>query len=184
MTLTKRQKVLIGFCAVLLTALILDWSLAGSGLGPETASASVASDAEMGMTVPPLISDETLESEHVAGISTLADRLEDLAGEESIDATDVGDAFCPPPTWLPKVEVEAVARNVPVDTTKTFAATHELRGVMLDDSTAARAVINDRFLSIGQTIDGYELISVDKYSAVLASDDTQVTLRIAGVTND
>jgi hypothetical protein len=55
---------------------------------------------------------------------------------------------------------------------------------MLDDSMPARAVINDRFLSIGQTIDGYELIYVNKHSAVLASGDTQITLRLSGVTNE
>jgi hypothetical protein len=184
MTLTKRQKVLIGFCAVLLTALIVDWATAGSGLGPEAATAS--SPAEVGpemapLPIPPV---ETEDIEPAAGISTLADRLEDLAGEESIDAADVGDAFCPPPAWLPRSGAAVVSGNTDGDATRTFAATHELRGVMLDDSTDARAVINDRFLSIGQTIDGYELISVDKHSAVLASDDTQITLKLSGVTNE
>ena len=77
-----------------------------------------------------------------------------------------------------------VVGNTAGDATRTFAATHELRAVMMNDSTEARAVINDRFLSVGQTIDGFELISVDKHSAVLASDGTQITLKLSGVTND
>ena len=183
MTLTKRQKILIGFCAVLLVGLVLDWATAGAGLGPDAASASVASEAEMDMTVPPVIPDETLESEQVASISTLADRLEDLAGQESIDATNVGDAFCAPPAWLPRGGAAVVTGNTDGDATRTFAATHELRAVMLDDSTNARAVVNDRLLSVGQEIDGFELIFVDKHSAVLASGGMEITLKLAGVTN-
>jgi len=188
MTLTKRQKILIGLCAVLLAALILDWATAGSGLGPDTASASAPLEAATDMAVPPVTPDETFETEQVASISTLADRLEDLAGQESIDAADVGDAFCPPPAWQPQDEPAAVVEDTGEDTgedaTRTFAATHELRAVMLDDSTDARAVVNDRLLRVGQEIDGFELISVSKHSAVLASDDTQVTLRLSDISAD
>jgi len=182
MTLTKRQKILIGLCAVLLTALIVDWATAGAGLGPDAASASVASEAEMDMTVPPLLPDETLESEQVASISTLADRLEDLAGQESIDATNVGDAFCAPPAWLPGEAAVTLVATPEVGPAKTFAATHELRAIMLDDSTDARAVINDRVVRIGQEIGEFQLISVDKHSAVLAGEGGEVTLRLTGVT--
>ena len=184
MTLTKRQKILIGFCAVLLVALIVDWATAGSGLGPEPASASAPTEEAPEMAALPIPPVETEDIEPAAGISTLADRLEDLAGEESIDATVVGDAFCPPPAWLPRSGAAVVSGNMDGDATRTFAATHELRAVMLDDSMDARAVINNRLLGVGQEIDGFELISVDKHSAVLVSDGTQITLRLEGVTND
>lgn len=184
MTLTKRQKILIGFCAVLLVGLILDWTMGGSGLGPDAASAEAPAEAIAEMAPIPIPTVETEDIEPTAGISTLADRLEDLAGEASIDAVNVEDAFCPPPAWLPRSGAVEVAGNTDGDATRTFAATHELQAVMLDDSVDARAVVNDQLLSVGQEIDGFELISVDKHSAVLASNGTEITLKLSGVTDD
>jgi hypothetical protein len=69
----------------------------------------------------------------------------------------------------------AAARPDPV---ARFRAAHRLTGVLLSDDNR-RAIIDGRSLAVGERLDGFTLLSVDKDRAVLAAKEGRVTLTLA-----
>jgi hypothetical protein len=59
----------------------------------------------------------------------------------------------------------------------TFEGAHQLTGLFLSEGRR-RAIIDGRTLAIGERLDGYTLLSVEKNSAVLASKQTRVVLTL------
>lgn len=184
MTLSKRQKVLLASCAVLMAALVVDRVTSGSGgLGPDTAVASPAIEPHDEPALLPVPPAEIPETGQEGRLDCLADRLEDLAERHSLAGVAVADAFCPPPAWLAPNGPVSVVETAGMDRARDFAARHELKAVMLNHSAGARAIIGNRLLGVGQVLDGFKLVSVDKRSAVLVSGDARVTLRLRKVTS-
>lgn len=176
MTISKRQKVLVGVCLVALAGLVGDRILGKSDvLGPSRAGASVVSSE----TNPEPIG--TLEPQDAAPLEDrkpcLADRLDGLA-EDTVQ-TGARDAFCPSEEWLGRTKPPPSQPLLHTDAAKAqrFVQDHKLKAVLIGSGTKL-ATIDDKVLAIGQEIDGFKLISIDGGSATLAFNNHKVTLRL------
>jgi len=113
-------------------------------------------------------------------VSALARRLDAVAKAHRLQLAEVKDAFSPASAWAGVAK--AVSPGPPPRPIEpkpaAFARTHRLGAVVVSDSSGS-AIINGRCVNIGQSVDGFELISVGKGWAVLASDEgVRVTLRL------
>ena len=154
------------------------------GLGPETPEEA---EASVGMDIAALLPEsaaafpeEILSDRPTTGRCKLADRLEEIAGKHRLELTDVKDAFRPGRSW--RVEAPKKKAQLPVKTDQVeaerFVKNHRLQAVVLADRRSS-AIINGRYLTIGQEMDGFKLVAVNKNSVVMASQGTQAVLRLA-----
>ena len=64
-----------------------------------------------------------------------------------------------------------------LDAAATFIGTHRLTAVVID-GRESYAVLDDRFLVPGQSVDGFVLLSVGDRSAVFERDGRRITLEL------
>jgi hypothetical protein len=116
---------------------------------------------------------------------SLAERLKSLALTDR-DPTEMREAFAPSPAWLASLEVEkpAVAAAEPErDLTADFTGRHKLTSV-LRRGNGGSAIVDGKFVEIGEQVDGYRLIGLTADSAIFRSprDAKEVRLSIIGPT--
>ena len=177
--LSRERVVIIGILGVALGGLAIDRVfLSSSVTGPAQVAAS---DAEFAM-------DDLLDQVDVEPVqivdepqsvtSALADRLEEFAQSRGDDIENLPDVFQPPTSWLGD---SATAETAYRATTPAgdFLANHRLNAVMLSRSKPG-AVVNKQFITIGQAVDGFVLVSVSERSAVFEADGEQAELELDG----
>ena len=179
MKLTKRRIVLAAVLGVAVTALAWDRLVLG-GAGPRQAAASMI--PQSGPELPPLASAPVEVTQASVGadcpLATLAGRLSGLAQARRLDATTARDAFCPAAAWL-GVEAKALAPVTSDEArAREFADRNRLTATVLG-SSGRTAIINGQCLTVGRKVEGFELISVNRDSAVMACGRAKVTLRLA-----
>lgn len=115
---------------------------------------------------------------------TLADRLEELRDTADIDPMNVRDALRPSKAWLgPGDPVEVVAPPAePIDSAerraRLFARRHRLTATAVG-VRGGMAIIDGQCVRVGQSMDGMELVSVDRGSATLKGGEITVRLTLA-----
>ena len=89
------------------------------------------------------------------------------------------DAFCPPDSWLPKPSQPPAPEGAAgPDAAEGFTRKHTLQAVMVS-AKGPQAVINGTCLAIGQSMDGFRLLSAGEQSATLVSPaGLRVTLEL------
>jgi hypothetical protein len=173
MKLTVKHKIAGALCVLGLIAVAVDRVF----ILPDQAAADRPPSEHYAVVKRSSPSDETPEVAPVGSISTaraaIADRLERVAERHAFDLDRVPNAFAPPKSWI----VETVRKGAGSSrvTAEMFEATHVLTGVMAAGD-GGYAIIDGRTLFIGQTLDGFELISVSQRSAVLESDGERTEL--------
>ena len=181
MRLTKRQKYLLAVFAVALAALLADRIQLGLSSTPSQAEASVGMDIgailpEAGVAFPK----ENLTVRPSGGRWALADRFEEIAEKHQLEMAGVRDAFRPAESWVGKAPKKPEPK--PVDPNKAraeeFIKSHRLQAVVIAD-TSRGAIINGRYLTIGQAIDGFTLVSVDTNSVIMVSRGARAVLTLA-----
>jgi hypothetical protein len=155
-----------------------------SAAPPIEAASEVAGAAAIDLSIP-----ETI----------VASNLHAAMSSFELDATDAPDAFAVPEQWLP-AQTPAVPRHEPRTSAERFAASHTLSATMASSnsrgparlracptgsftltttmagSDGGYAVVNGRLLRVGESMDGFQLASVSKRSAVFVADGERVTL--------
>jgi hypothetical protein len=170
MNLTKRQKMLLGVFLVGLVALVVDRVLLRPQGGAAVASAaSGESVAELAVPAPNV---PALPAQPQG--QRAARCLERLWSEKNTDFEHVRNPFSLPASW-PTRPGKAV--NSTPDAGALFAARHQLTAVVID-TPESYVLIDGRLLRPGQTVDGFELVSVGDRSAVFERAGTRVTLEI------
>jgi hypothetical protein len=116
---------------------------------------------------------------------SLAERLKSLTLTDR-DPTEMREAFAPSPAWLASLEVEkpAVAAAEPErDLTADFPRQHKLTSV-LRRGNGGSAIVDGKFVEIGEQVDGYRLIGLTADSAIFRSPRhaKEVRLSIIGPT--
>jgi hypothetical protein len=168
MTLTRRQKTLIGIFCVGLTALVLDRVLLRPQGGPGAASAdSLGQAAESTLLV------ENLPAVKSGAAPSVAQRLSDLADEEP-NLAGLRNPFSLPASWSDKT---ARGPRVGMDAAARFVRAHELTAVVID-GPRSYVLVDNHLLVCGQTIDGFELVSVAGRSAVFEREGKRVALEL------
>lgn len=178
---SKRQKFLLVAFALALAALLGDRIQPGvSTSGPSQAEASVGMDiAAMLPESAVALAQEIPAQGPPSGLCLLADRMEEFARKNQLELTGVTDAFCPAPSWVGRVPQK---QRRPVDPDKArveeFIKSHRLQAVVVADRRSS-AIINGRYLTLGQEMDRFKLVAVNKNSVVMVSQGARVVLRLA-----
>lgn len=179
---TKRRKYLLVVFAVALVAFLADRILPGvSPSRPSQAEASEGTD--IGDILPEssaALLNEALADRLPGGRWALADQMEEIAEKHQLELTSVTDAFRPAESWVGQAPEQKQVQ--PVDPNKArveqFIKSHQLQAVVIADGSQG-AIINGRYLTVGQEMDGFKLESVYKRSVVMVSGGARVVLTLA-----
>lgn len=171
MRLSKQQKVYLAILALVLGVLIMDRVFL-SHKSP-TAEASVHSDPVPDESI--LEATDSPDPNSQPSRIKLAQRLEALWPDESLGLDEARDAFSLSTAWLADVRAQG---PLPVgDAAARFAKNHQLRAVLIESQTSS-AVVDNKFLMLGQELDGFKLVAVDEDSATFAAGKKRVVLRL------
>lgn len=167
MKLTKRSTILLAVFFLGLVALAADRTILRPQGGPRAASASAPRTTERPPDNVPVKKKEPLES-------NVAERLNSLRSGKESDFEQVRDPFALPGTWLPTPDVPE--QQVP-DVVAHFIRTHKLTAIVVNGQVA-HALVNDRFLIPGESLDGFTLISIENHSVVFRQQGHQAVLEL------
>ncbi|MCX5683826.1 MAG: hypothetical protein NT049_09090 [Planctomycetota bacterium] len=108
---------------------------------------------------------------------SLAERLKSLALKDR-DPTEMREAFAPSRAWLASLEVEKPPAAEPErDVTVDFISQHKLTSV-LRRGNAGSAIVDGKFVEIGEHVDGYRLIGLTSDGAIFRSPRTSKEVRL------
>jgi hypothetical protein len=180
---SRERNILIAVLSVAGLGLVVDRVVIGSDVtGPAQTSAGV-SDGFAAVPVEDLIVTSTEFNKSTSGDTTpvvsFADRLR-LITDKSGDAdlSPRRDAFSPSPGWgATPSSVGGVPDNQALRAAETFQSKHVLEAVLVSGDNRY-AVIGGQPISIGQTLDGYRLMTVHERSAVFEAQGVRVKLGI------
>jgi hypothetical protein len=175
MKLSKERKIFIGLLVLAGGGALADRVFVGSDLStpqsvyagdPETEATPVAS----GVSFTPFeISNDT---------PLLADRLAAAARAHRVGSDNIQDAFAPSETWISRQPTST--RNTSLsreDTIAQFTSSHKLMAVITNGGSDY-AVIDGHPLAVGQSVDGFRLISLKERSAVFQSADMSIEMTL------
>ena len=164
MKLTRERKIYGAILAIAMTALGVDQMLGDGAGGPQS--------AEAGTTMPTvMVLPDAAEAAPPPQTEAKPGVNQWLAGRLDGAHAAGGDAFQTPVAWTRDAEAkQAVERS-------TAGPTYRLRAVMMSE-TGGLALINDRYVRLGQRIDGLTLIEVQPGAAVLANDHQRIELKL------
>jgi hypothetical protein len=171
MALARRQKALIGVFCLGLLGLVVDRVFLRPQGGPGTASA----DTSKTHTSPISPADSVSSASKEAQNPSVAERLNRLWPDWEPNAAEARDPFSLADSWVRSTEA---APSVAPDPAAEFAKAHPLVAVVMD-GRQSHVLISDRFLTLGEQIDGYTLVSVGPKSAVLERQGEQIVLELA-----
>lgn len=183
MTTAKRRKVLLAICAMALVAYAIHYAQFGSGsVGPAEAKADVAL-AEYGVQgqAEGSPADERRSGPPPAQYGGVARRLDDFAADVAPDGQGLfdRDAFQASAALSGRVEEPPAAAKADVEpVVQAVEDAYRLQAVLVGPDGGS-AIINGHFVKVGERLDSLQLIAVNDYAAVLLSNGTAVTLRLA-----
>ncbi len=167
MSLSKRQKVLLGVFLVGLVGLVADRTILRPQGGPSAASAHSPTPSA---AVP---SGSATDDENSQTRVPLAERLNRLGPDGGDDSVKLRDPFSLPVSWSDRA---ANKEKIP-DAAETFTRKHQLKAVVVQGEEVG-VQIDDSFLVPGQGIDGFKLVSVGDRSAIFEREGKQVILEL------
>jgi hypothetical protein len=109
---------------------------------------------------------------------SLPQRLRRLQPPDQAGAERLRDVFSLSASWI-KPEVEPVAPRI--DPVEQFRRSHRVTATLLNGQRS-QAMVNGRFITLGQSVDGFRLVSVTSRSATFESDQASVTLPVTAET--
>ena len=178
MKISKRQKVYVAILALVLTALLVDRVfLAPETTGPDEANAL---PAPLAGEAPPRFVAPLPRAEKRSAQESLADRLKAISGSKKLDPKEIKDAFRTPQAWLDEYSPKVQKDSPPTPTitpTAEFMQKHQIKAVMVHGKISS-VIIDNRYLFVGQKIDGFTLVSVNEHSATFESDNHRVVLML------
>lgn len=107
--------------------------------------------------------------------STLASRLEEAARVQRLNLEQINDAFRPSTAWVGTPRTATVAELR--DEARDFLQRHRLTAVM-KQTAGGVAIIDQKTVAVGQSLDGFRLVAVKDRSAVLRRGGQRVELRL------
>src|SRR5262245_6656224 len=176
MKVTKQQKILGG---LMLAGLVLVGAdqvglLPGSAQASETA-AEATSEYALPTAPAPATASAVPATVTTAPQVSVAHRLRQAS--KSIPDAPIRDVFALGPMWLtpvpqdPKLDPTALA-------VEQFKQSHKLRGVV-QGSDRPTAQIDNQILVVGQSLDGFRLVSVSHRSATFEAGATRIVLNMS-----
>jgi hypothetical protein len=165
MKLTKSQKVFSAILGVALCALILDRAFDNS---PPRARAAEMSD-NLAATGSGSIQGAVTDNAPFG--DDLGVRLRQVQSGLS-GFPKVRDAFNPSPAWIVSAEDSG-----PTQRAITFQNSHRLRAI-IESTGPAQAIVDDSLITVGQSLDGFRLVSITRSQATFSDHEVSVTLNL------
>jgi hypothetical protein len=169
MSLTKRQKTLLAVFLIGLVGLAVDRTILRPQGGPQAASAGTT--AATSSTPAP---SDTPTAEQVPP-PTVAERLNKLAAGQKTGAEELRDPFVLPSSWSDPAGGTGTRTPDPV---RLFLQRHRLQAVVMQNGEYG-ALIDDVLLVPGQSLDGFQLVSVASDAAVFERQGQRAVLNLA-----
>jgi len=169
MSLSKRQKALLAVFLIGFVALVADRIVLRPQGGPRPASADPRPVATAG-TRP----GTNLPAGPKKPPATVAQRLDNLLAGKEAGSEELRDPFSLPLSWS---DTSAGKEGRTTDAGAAFARRHQFRAVAVRDGQSG-ALVDDSFLTPGQSLDGYTLVSLGSRSALFERDGKQVMLQL------
>ncbi len=172
MALNKRQRMSMGVLAIGLVALVVDriYVLPQSAPAGQTAVAedyTITATSETAAVPPPVSAPAGLRA---------ATKLETVWSDKNLRFDEPRDLFSLPPSW-PRTREPEIQIAPTVAAVTVFAAAHKLEAITMDPQ-GRRALIDDRLLRLGEILEGFELVAIDKESVTFERDGQPVQLEL------
>jgi len=177
MKITKSQKIWFSLLGAAVVALGVN-ELSGTSstvantmaeVGPLIAAATGTAEAPASPAAA-IKSDKAL----AAFDGHVASGLRNIKNGAAVSSRDV---FAPSPSWIAVKPPAAV--DAPAVRAATFQRAHTLKAILRCGS-AGDVMIDSRLISVGQSLDGFTLVSVTASRANFASDGLKVSLPLPG----
>ena len=174
---SRERNVLIAVLGVAGLGLLVDRVVIGSDVtAPAESSAGMLDDVTFDPASLSIVPDKAGDA---GPAESLANRLRQIAGEAtSGDGAVIRDAFTPPASWVP-ADGEQRAGSEAALAVEEFKRDHKLEAVLVTGDQRC-AVINGQTVYVGQTVQGYRLVSVQERSAEFRAGGVTVSLGIPG----
>jgi hypothetical protein len=170
MALAKRQKAFVAIFFLGLVALVVDRVF----LRPQGGAGKAAADSFAMYAVPISPAENSPSPSAEAQNPSVAERLGRVWPDREPNGVETRDPFSLGGSWLANTEVSSPAA---ADSAAAFARTHPLVAVAMN-GRQSHALVNDRFLTLGDQIDGFTLVSVGAKSAVFERQGERVVLEL------
>lgn len=108
----------------------------------------------------------------------LAGRLRAAAPAANADLRDI---FVAPASWRPAKPVAAIVAPKTQLFADAFRREHHLGGIVIDGRNS-RAVVDGQLIPVGQSFDGFRLVSLSREAAQFVRGDEQVLLTLPDAT--
>jgi hypothetical protein len=176
MQLTKQQKIVGAVLMLAVAAFVVDRWVIGHDDDPAVASAPTPRAAGQRRPVArqpkPVAAAPEASLGNLAG---LAARLGSIARNESLNVDAARDAFRPPASWVGAGRVASPDEMVVA--AREFQ-NRRLTAVIMRTSGRGVAIIDQRMVGVGQSLDGFVLVAVKERSAVFRRGTQRVELRL------
>jgi len=174
MKLTRQHKISLVILALGLVALSVDrlFVLPGSVSGEEITPAEQTA-AKATVEKQPASDEPNSVGENVSN------RLDDLWADRQFDPCSMRDAFSVPAFWS---EEGAPEKSDKPDEAARFARAHTLKAVAINANRSG-VLIDDRYLALGEEIDGFRLARIGETSARFESNGLTAVLKLSEADN-
>jgi len=172
MALNKRQKMSVGVLAIGLVALLVDrmYVLPQSAPAGQAAPAdeyTVTATADRAAVPPPVSAPADL---------TVAAKLDAAWSDNNPHSDEPRDLFSLPSSWPTTRRSQETPRPT-VTAGSAFAARHRLEAITVDPQ-GKRALIDDKLLRLGETLEGFRLVAIDTESVAFERDGQHIQLEL------
>ena len=176
MELTKQQKVVGAVLVLAVAAFVVDRWVIGHEEDLAVASAPAPRNAGPRKPAPrqakPVAAAPEASLGNLAGLAT---RLSFIAKNESLDGDAARDAFRAPGAWV------GASRSATPDEMAVAARDFQnrrLTAVIMRNSGRGVAIVDQKTVGVGQSLDGFLLVAVKERSAVFRRGTQKVELRL------
>ena len=181
MSLTKRQKMLSAVFLLGIVGLVADRTILRPQGGPQAASADSGPQAPtvaLGSPSLPASSSAGSPSDRVPGAEAvparpdLAERLNDLLVGGVAGPNEMRNPFSLPVAWSDTAPRSGERTS---DAVQEFVRGHQLKALVMQGGQSC-AQVDDSFLVPGESLDGFELVSLDQRRAVFERNGKRAVL--------
>jgi hypothetical protein len=174
---TKERKIYGGLLALGVVALIVDRLSGGpkDAAAQEDAAAALVAPNAAGKTAPPKTSRMADAAMLARADLGLAERLRAATNGQLVSDKSVVDVFRPSRKWAGDAGGSGAAH--PMSEAERYKAAHRLTAVMMS-GRGSRAIVDGTPLRLGESLDGFKLLSVDPGRAVLGRNGARVVLEL------
>ena len=174
MSLTTSHKIYASVLGVALVGFALDRTLLapdGAAAGETTPPAATGMDTVSIMATPMPI------PVAAAPTRTLALSFRELAARRGLKLEDISDPFTVPNHWLPDEASIPIETSTGVSPGRRYLASHQLNAVM-ENAQGGSAIVDGKRLRIGDELDGFRLVLIQRRSVVMEGEGVRVTLAL------